>query len=268
MEKMITIVTAKTNDIIYNRCLGKSLEKQDVPFKLIFEDCSLSPPIARNKLLPEFDTKYIAFIHQDIRMLNPSWLRDAERWCDSLQDLGMAGVAGKSYGCKMTGYIIHFYNPKLRTIYYGKEYPALIYGDVPFNEPQLSQTLDGQVQIIPLEVFRKIQYDPKITSECAIDYCLSVKWHLNLNAYALPLATWHAKGQSGHGYGKPFNQLTANSINNIIREKWKGKFNLIFSTMDISVCPKCNNKGICTCTKPLSMSENIAYGKRENINDS
>lgn len=262
---MITVVTAKTNNIIFNRCLRASLKRQNVPYKLVFEDYSLPAPIARNKLLPEFDTKYIAFIHQDVRMLYPTWLKNAERWCDTLPDLGMAGVAGKSYGCRMTGWIIHYYNPKVRNPYFGKVYPAFYYGHKPFRKPQLSQTLDGQVQIIPLEVFKRIQYDPKITSECAVDYCLSVKWHLNLNAYALPLATWHAKGRGDHGYGKPFNQPRAKQINKVIKKKWKGRFNLIFSTLDISICPRCHAGGVCICAKPLSMSENIAYGKQVQV---
>jgi len=261
---MITVVSGITYKPIFDRCLRKSLKKQNIPYVFIREDTTISAPKARNKLIPlldMLDTKYVMFCHQDIRMLESTWLQRAEEFCDQIGDkLGIAGVAGKSWGGKCTGHIIHFYEPKKQTRYYGEIYPAHPYGFGPFKKPYRTMTLDGQVQIIPLEVFKKVQYDENVTQECAVDYCLSVKWLLNKNTYVLPLETWHSKGKIIYQSSSYHKKGAVKIINTRIREKWRGKFNLIFSTMDIHKCPKCRIAP-CVCKTPLTMVETLNYGK-------
>lgn len=264
---MITVVCGVTNETIFTRALKRSLEWQNVPYKFIREDITISAPEARNRLLPRLYTKYVMFVHQDVRMLSSTWLESAERWCDKIgDDLGMAGVAGKSWGGKMTGFIVHCFIPKARTRYFGKLYPAIPYGYGRFTKPQKTMTLDGQVQIIPLEVFKQVQYDEEITQECAVDYCLAVRWELGKHAWALPLPTWHAKGDEGrigkaHGYVSPFHQGgNLKKANTIIRKKWKGMFNLIFSTTDIHRCPVCK-WAPCTCNVPFTENKTLGWQK-------
>ena len=44
----------------------------------------------------------------NILMLEENWLKKAERLCNEISKLGVAGIAGRSWGNKCSGYIIHY----------------------------------------------------------------------------------------------------------------------------------------------------------------
>jgi len=266
---MITVVCSIANREIYDKCLGKSLKQQNIPFKFIEAPVSLPIVPSYNSVKDKIKTKYVVFIHQDIVMLETTWLQRCEQFCDNIPDLGVAGVAGKSWGGKCTGYIIHMGHPKFNTTYYGKKYRASGFGH-PIIKPELTQTIDTVVIVIPTEIFKKIQFDENLNQEFSVDYCLAVKWYLKKNTYALPLKTWHSPFTTVSGV-----KLTSKSYEKkqqfhtkaglikaqeYIKKKWKDKFNLIFGTCDIDVCPRCKTNP-CICRNPLSMRESINWGK-------
>ena len=248
---MITVVCGISNQKVFDHCLGNSLEKQDIAYKFIAEDVKLKPAKAHNSVLSQIDTKYIAFIHQDVIMMEKSWLRRAEQFCDKLPKLGMAGVSGISWNGMLTGYImLHMApreGPKRQVVkYYGQPYHAHLHGK-PFKNPQLSMTLDGVVQIIPLEIFKKVRYDENIIQELSVDYCLQCQYNHGLKIYALPLRTWHNVGRGGgrgwtwnpnepkHGYVTPFGAGHMSGANKYLSKKWRGKFTTVYSTACLHV---------------------------------
>lgn len=243
---MITVVCGIANQKVFDHCLGNSLNKQDITHKFVAEDVKLKPSKAHNSVLPQIDTKYVAFIHQDVIMMEKTWLRRAEQFCDRIPKLGMAGVLGISWEGMITGYILlHMApreGPKKKVVkYYGAKFNSHLAGR-PFKNPQLSMTLDGVVQIIPLEVFKKVRYDENIIQELSVDYCLQCKYHHDLNAYVLPLRTWHNVGRGGgrgwtydpnesrHGYRTPFGAGNMSGANKYLGKKWRGKFTTVYST--------------------------------------
>jgi len=128
--------------------------------------------------------KYIIFIHQDVELDSPAWLANVERILDTIEDLGIAGVAGMSdIGStdimRGRGYVsdrgqIWAYANKV---------------DIPTEV----QTLDECVLIIPREVFIRMQFDNETFDywHCyGVDYCLSVR-KLGLKAYVIPAFIYH-----------------------------------------------------------------------------
>lgn len=259
---VITVVVCIKSRKVYKKCLEPSLQKQTVRYRLIEAPVHLSLPASYNSIRNQLDTKYVAFIHQDLRMLENTWLERAEEFCDS-RKFGVFGVAGKSWGGKCTGYIVHEPpSPKIESVlYYDKKYNAHLYGNTKGATCiQLSQTLDSMVLIIPVRIFKKRKFDERVTQAIGVDYCLSLKHHLNLDSYTLPLKSWHTPFRDPSYVHKFQRKKRIQKTNRLIKKKWKGKFNLIFHTIDIDVCPKCKINP-CGCKKPFSENKTIRWGK-------
>jgi len=274
---MITVVCCITNRRIFNDCLGRSLKRQNVKYKFISAPTNISLTASYNSVMGKIKTRYVAFIHQDILMLETNWLKKAERLCNEVPKLGVAGIAGRTWGNKCAGYIIHY--AKLedeQCKYYGKLYNAQVYAPhavhenqgIKFKHPRLTMTLDTMVLIVPTNTFRKCAFDEKIPRLMGVDFCLSMKYNLFLNSYVLPLKTWHHPfsreyAKKHYGYKSPYHTLKQNMrTNRMIKRKWKGIFDLIFSTCNLDKCPKCKSN-LCICTKPFNMRETLLYGKRK-----
>lgn len=273
---MITVVCCITNRKMFNDCLGGSLKKQNVKYKFISAPTNISLTASYNSVLGKIKTRYVAFIHQDILMLEKNWLKKAERLCNEVS-LGVAGVAGRSWGNKCEGYIVHYTKLKNKKCkYYGKFYDGQVYAayelyvnqGAKFKHPRLTMTLDTMVLIVSTRVFKKCPFDEKIPRLMGVDFCLSIKHNLNLNAYVLPLKTWHHPfsreyARKHYGYKSPFHTLKQNvKTNRMIKRKWNGIFNLIFSTCNLDRCPKCRSNP-CICAKPFNMRQTISYKKRK-----
>lgn len=276
---MITVVCCIGNRQIFDKYLGKSLKEQTVSYKLIEAPMDLSLPASYNSILDKIETEYVAFFHMDVVFLEKTWLERAEHFCNKISNLGVAGLAGKSWGCKCTGYIIHGYDlkdPRYKSTYYGVKYPAASYGNHHIKGVELSQTLDDLCLIVPTKIFKQVQFDENILQELGVDYCLAVKHQLDLDSFALPLKTWHNpicslgekkqnKMKAVHGYVSPFHgKEKLKNTQKMIKEKWKGIFNLIFATVDIDDCPLCKHRP-CNCKVPLTMTETINYGRNKAI---
>jgi len=249
---MITVVCCKTNQAIYNAGLGKGLKIQNVKFEYIEPPTDKRLTVAYNSILPRLKTDVVAFLHQDLLLLEPSWLRRAEKYCKTVPKLGVAGVAGISWDGIPTGWIIDKVgsSKKPRKKYYGKLYGTYkkMFGS-PFKEPKLVQTIDSMAVIMPTDVFKRVQFDKNLICLLATDICLSVKYKLNLDTYVLPLATWHCPigfnkqktkkdGKSLVPVGSskayiPFNlrEVLVKGERKKIKEKWQGKFKSVRATV-------------------------------------
>ena len=105
---MITVVCCITNRKMFNDCLGRSLKRQNVKYQFISAPINIPLTASYNTIMNKIQTKYVAFIHQDILMLEEGWLRKAEQLCNEASNLGVAGIAGRTWGNKCSGYIIHY----------------------------------------------------------------------------------------------------------------------------------------------------------------
>jgi len=235
----ITVVTSITDDKIYDECLGASLRRQKTPFDLIKTDPQLKLTESYIRGIPnDPETDYLLVTHQDMVFLEDGyWLDKAEKFCDSLHKLGVAGIAGWHVNSSIVqGFFVARYGnedytnrPPVR--YHGKKYVGEIRG-LPFREPKEVQVLDDMCIIIPSEVWRKQKFDAAFEFHLnGQDYCLAVKHNLGLRTYVLPLKTYEVSTTSyvdgyfeKHGRMEPAEQLLKRKWRHL--EQYAGALNL------------------------------------------
>lgn len=187
---MITIVTSVTNKRIFEEHLMKGLKEQDVEYKLILADPNKTLWAAYNAI-PKIETKYVAFMAQDIRFLQKDWLRKAEEYCDKIKDLGIAGFVGRErIGGKVTGYwLITGRGPRKESLYGGKKYIGVVRG-TPFSEPRRTVLLDDMCLILPTKIWEEVKFDEGFNFHGGgFDFCLQVIDKFQKSNYVLPLLT-------------------------------------------------------------------------------
>jgi hypothetical protein len=114
-------------------------------------------------------------------LIDEDFLKDAEKILNSLKNLGIAGVAGRSKNKPWT----------ITNIKDGIT-PTNISPET-INESLKVQTLDECLVIIPNTMFKELEFDEKVCDNWhlyAVDYSLSVK-EIGLNAYVIPLYAYH-----------------------------------------------------------------------------
>ena len=179
---MISVICVYNDKKNFENQLLKSLKKQTVPYELIALDNSQnklfsSAAAALNYAAKKAKNKYLLFIHQDIILPDKNWLKKAEEILNSLPDVGIAGAAGVDFQNKGVGHIDDGGGS------WGR----------PFKKPQIAQTLDECLLIIPKKVFARLKFDQKNFDSwhCyGVDYCLGVQL-LNLKVYTIPLFVYH-----------------------------------------------------------------------------
>ncbi len=156
--------------------------------------------------------EYLMFIHQDFDLCSDTWIEDAEKIMDKLENVGVAGVAGK-------------YNRNLiSNIKTG--YPPVLAGPIQIKGPEKVQTLDECLFIIPKEIFNKIQFDEAVCDNWhlyATDYCLAVK-KTGYDVYVLPLGGYHASP------GYSFTPEAYYSTLKKLVKKYKGDYKWIYTS--------------------------------------
>lgn len=185
---MISIVCVYNNKKLLTDCLLNSLKNQTLDYELITIDNTngifKSAAKALNYGGKKATGKYIMFVHQDVDLCSASWLEETNQIIDSLPNLGIAGVAGMSVNGRTN---------KER----GKN--IILNGDKnweygnPIKKPELVQTLDECLVIIPKSVFDVLQFDEKVCDNWhlyAVDFCLSVR-KLEYGTYAIPMYIHH-----------------------------------------------------------------------------
>lgn len=158
--------------------------------------------------------KYIIFVHQDIDLCSDTFLNDLKRTLDSIPNIGIVGVAGKS---KLSRFIISNIKEGI---------PPKSVGKILINEPVEVQTLDECLFIIPQNLFNSLKFDEEVCSGWhlyAVDYSLSVK-EKGLNVYVVPAYIHHKS--AGESLSNEYY-----SILEKLMDKHKRKYKMIYTTM-------------------------------------
>ena len=181
---MISVVCVYNNKQILRQYLESSLDIQTSSHERILMDNRQnkyeSAAKALNKGAAAAEGKYVLFIHQDVRLYPETWLADAEKMLDSLQNVGIAGLAGKRDSKGVMSNIVHGVPPK----------PA---GNIKIDRIEAAQTVDECAMIIPKSVFDVLSFDAKACDNWhlyGVDYSLSVR-NLGLEVFVLPLEAHH-----------------------------------------------------------------------------
>lgn len=187
---MISVVCVYNNKKIFNDFLLKSLNNQTAEFELIGIDNTSkefkSAASALNYGGKKAKNKYIMFAHQDVSFLSNTWLEDTERFLESIDNLGIAGVAGMSeYG--------NSNSERGRNIITHGEPPEVWSWGNRIQKPEPVQTLDECLVIVPKIIFDSLKFDEKTCEGWhlyAVDYCLSAK-EIGFGIYAIPMEIYH-----------------------------------------------------------------------------
>lgn len=187
---MISIVTVYNNKQSLEEILLKSLKNQTARFELITLDNTegkfKSAAEAFNRGGRKANGKYIMFIHSDVDLSSNTWLEDAEKILNSIENLGIAGVAGMSEKGSSN-------KERGRNVIKHKYPPVIWSWGNPIQKPESVQTLDECLTIIPKSVFNILQFDEKTCDDWHlydVDYCLSCK-RLGFEVYAIPMFIYH-----------------------------------------------------------------------------
>lgn len=175
----MSIICVYNDETILKVNLVHSLKKQDMDYELILVDNRKndfrSLPKALNYGGSKAQGEYLMFVHQDVELIDSSWLRTAEKILAPLVRLGAAGVAGVNWKGNPVGFIID------RGRFWGS----------PIRNPKPVMTLDEQLIIVPRGVFSTMKFDERFEwHSWAADYCLSVQSR-GLKTYVLPLSVLH-----------------------------------------------------------------------------
>lgn len=222
---MFTIVTSVTKSELYDWRLKHSLELEQADYKLILTNPKLPLSTSYNSI-GNIDTNYVMFVHQDVIFLeNEDFLSKAEKMCNILPKLGVAGIWGQRRDGKVIGGQVlsherlgnyqhsdkvRIYDKKL--IWEGKEYAVqfrfFVWGGggdkdvVPFSLLKKRKfyevrTLDDPVLIITKDLWNKMRFDETFKFHLiAEDYCISAHHYYKLKSYVLPLKTWRIHSPS------------------------------------------------------------------------
>jgi len=182
---MISVVCVFNNLEVLNNYLLPSLKRQTAEFELILIDNRSgkypSIALALNEGGNQAKGDYVMFIHQDVSLMSSDWLANAEKIVETLERFAIAGVAGKKNEKGVISNITH-----------GS--PPISAGKIQLQKPEIVQTLDECLVIIPRSLFSELPFDAEACDNWhlyAVDYCLSVQ-KAGLNAYVIPIRVYHA----------------------------------------------------------------------------
>ena len=205
------------NEEILNDYLLKSLKNQTTNYELILIDNTQkkfkSAAEAFNQEGKKAKGKYIIFTHQDIDLSSNIFLNNLEIILDSISNLGIAGVAGKSKEKIIVSNIKEGIPPKLS-------------GKIQINEPVKVQTLDECLFIIPTSIFDVVQFDEKVCSGWhlyAVDYSLSVN-ERGLDVYVVPASIYHKS--TGESFSKEYYGILKKLL-----DKHRKNYKMVYTTM-------------------------------------
>jgi glycosyltransferase involved in cell wall biosynthesis len=184
VQQMISVVCVYNDKRILREYLESSLDAQTSGLEKILIDNSQNKYESAAKALNEgaarANGKYVLFIHQDVRLYPETWLADAEKILDSLQNVGIAGLAGKKDSEGVMSNITHGIPPR----------PV---SESRIDRVETTQTVDECAVIVPKSVFDVLRFDEEVCDNWhlyGVDYSLSVR-NLGLEVFVLPLEAYH-----------------------------------------------------------------------------
>lgn len=215
---MISVICVYNDKKILEEYLLKSLNTQSEEHELILVDNIQgdynSAPEALNYGAGKANGDYLMFVHQDVDLKSDRLLEDVENMMSTLDNCGIAGVAG-----------VPINESKLKSNIENGVPPQRPGEEIEFPLPV--QTLDECLVIIPQNVFSKFKFHEKLRGWhlYAVDYCLNIQKH-GLNAYVLPVNIYH-RSYMVH-YPKEYYQLLK-----IIFDKYKDDYKKIYTSCGI-----------------------------------
>ena len=213
---MLSIICVYNNRDILEKYLMNSLKIQSIDYELILVDNTSgkfsSAAEALNYGGSKTNGQYIMFIHQDFDFKSSHWLEEVENSLNTLENFGVAGVAGKyDRNC-------------ISNIKTG--IPPILAGPIQITEPTEVLTIDECVIIVPKKLFMEIQFD-EITCDnwhlYGVDYCLTAK-NAGFKVYVLPMDGYH----ESPGYS--FSGETYYPILKKLVKKHKNNYKTIYTT--------------------------------------
>ncbi len=201
---MLSVVCVYNNEHILTDYLLQSLQTQTAPVELITLDNTegrfRSAAQALNYGGGKAQGQYILFVHQDVSLNDPEWIRHAEAMVESLHNVGIAGVAGASDTGTISN-VMHGSPPKSAST-------------TSVTTPVAVQTLDECAVIIPRRVFTVLRFDETVCDDWhlyATDYCLSSQI-LGLTTFVLPLPAYHLSTGRALAPTQIFDKLVPSSL--------------------------------------------------------
>ncbi|MDP3066983.1 MAG: glycosyltransferase [Methanobacteriaceae archaeon] len=181
---MISVVSVYNNQKILEACLLKGLASQNHDYQLILIDNThqkfKSASEALNHGADQAQGKYIIFAHQDVHLRSENFIQKLVEILDSLNHLGVAGIAGKRS------------NEKDIISKSTEGHPPHKIGRS-FTTSLPVQTVDECLFIIPRAQFQLNHFDEEVCDGWhlyAVDYSLSVAKH-GYKTYLIPLEVHH-----------------------------------------------------------------------------
>jgi len=213
---MISIVCVYNDRKVLDKYLLKSLKNQTAKYELIlveninknFKSASEALNYGANKA----NGNYLMFVHQDIDLNSNRWLEDVEEVLKSLNNLGIAGIAGKSK------------NGVVSNAKHG--IPPIPAGKIQINNPTKVETVDECLSIIPGSVFKNFKYDEEICTDWhlySVEYCLRVMKN-NLDVFVIPNYIYHAS--AGYSISDSYFLIIEN-----IMKKYQDDYKCIYTTL-------------------------------------
>lgn len=206
---MISIVCVYNNAEILDKFLLKSLKNQSAEYELILMDNTQekfkSAAEALNYGGANAKNKYLMFVHQDVDLSSEHWLEETEKILNSLEKLGISGVAGK----------IKHKDAIITNIEDG--IPPKKISSCIIDSPVKAQTLDECLFIIPKSIFETLKFDEQTCDDWhlyAADYALTVH-QMGLNAYVMPSYLYHRS--RGYSYSESFDS----TLRKLLIKHWK-----------------------------------------------
>jgi hypothetical protein len=190
---MISIISIINNDVTAKEFLLRGLSYQNTPYDLILLDNKnfsyQSAAQAYNIGSAKAKGDYLMFIHQDVLLPSPNWLREVENSLSTVSNLGIAGVAGmlqpmfnNDFEISARFYLLEklnlikvwYYRYARGNVFQGREKKPWL---GKFTSEVLStRTLDELLLIIPAKVFETSKFDEMTCNDWhlyGVDYSLS-----------------------------------------------------------------------------------------------
>ncbi|KAF5068363.1 Glycosyltransferase like family protein [anaerobic digester metagenome] len=203
---------------ILDEFLIKSLKNQSVEYELILIDNTKGRFSSAAEALNDGGSKakgdYIMFVHQDVDLKSDTWLEDAEKIMNSLDNLGIAGVAGRIKNKKGTITNMEDGTPPTRI------------SESTVKVPVKVQTLDECLFIIPKNLFDSSNFDEKTCDDWhlyAVDYSLNAK-RSGFDVYVIPSFIYHRS--PGYSYSEGFDSTLSK-----ILKKYEKDYKVISTSM-------------------------------------
>jgi hypothetical protein len=213
---MISIICVFNDKKVLNEYLLESLKDQTAHYELILIDNTnrkfKSAPDAFNNGAKNAKGNYLMFVHQDVDLCSKNWVENVEYVLNSLSNLGIAGVAGKSK------------EGVVSNIKHG--IPPILAGKIQIIRPTQVQTLDECLFILPKPVFNMYKFDEEICNDWhlyTVEYCLRVL-KSNLNVFVIPNNIYHAS--AGYSISKSYFVI----LENLLR-KYENDYKCIYTTV-------------------------------------